>query len=140
MSGTPLALTRLPATAIYCVVLKRWIYVHGYDTDETICRTNGWGRPNDLSVVPLHPDAFVLTNPPYLAKNSAKRMGSPSVAYFSTETAQTMNHSHANILDDVFKLAIEQTLPHYEESMWIVPESVVQDLEHLLTGEHAFIR
>ena len=106
--------------------------VHGYDTDETICRTNGWGRPNDsIRNVPLHTDAFVLTNPPYLAKNSAKRMGSPSVAYFSTETAQTMNHSHANILDDVFKLAIEQTLPHYEESMWIVPESVVQDLEHL---------
>ena len=35
------------------------------------------------------------------------------------------------MLDDLFKLAIEQTLAQYDDSIWIVPESGIQDLEQL---------
>ena len=104
----------------------------GHDLDEAICKTNGWGEPNDSILnVPQHADAFVLTNPPYLAKNSAKRMNSPASSYFRPGAVIPSTHEHTNILDDLFKLAIEKTLTHYDDSVWIVPESVVQDLEHL---------
>lgn len=104
----------------------------GHDLDETICKTKGWGAPNDSILnVPQHADAFVLTNPPYLAKNSARRMNSPASSYFRPGAVMPSNHEHTNILDDLCKLAIERTLAHYDDSVWIVPESVVQDLEHL---------
>ena len=104
----------------------------GHDLDEAICTANGWGTPNDSILhVPQHNDAFVLTNPPYLAKNSAKRLNAPTASYFLPGTVISSTDDHATVLDDLFKLAIEQTLAHYADSVWIVPESVVQDLEHL---------
>ena len=106
--------------------------VVGHDVDEAICTANGWGTPNDSILhVPQHGDAFVLTNPPYLAKNSAKRLNAPAASYFLPEAVIPSSDEHATVLDDLFKLAIEQTLVHYADSVWIVPESVVQDLQHL---------
>lgn len=106
--------------------------IAGRDVDEAICIANGWGAPNDSILnVPQHDGTFVLTNPPYLAKNSAKRMNAPAAAYFLPGAVISATYKHTNVLDDLFKLAIEQTLAHYEDSIWIVPESVMQDLEHL---------
>ena len=106
--------------------------VVGHDVDAAICAANGWGKPNDSILhVPRHADAFVLTNPPYLAKNSAKRMNAPAQSYFRPGAVLALTNKHTSTLDDLFKLAIEQTLAHYDDSVWIVPESVVQDVEHL---------
>ncbi len=106
--------------------------VVGHDVDAAICAANGWGEPNDSILdVPHHADAFVLTNPPYLAKNSAKRMDAPAQSYFRPGAVLPLTNEHTSTLDDLFKLAIEQTLAQYDDSVWIVPESVVQDVEHL---------
>ena len=106
--------------------------VVGHDVDDAICAANGWGEPNDSILhVPHHADAFVLTNPPYLAKNSAKRMDAPAQSYFRPGAVLPLTNEHTSTLDDLFKLAIEQTLGQYDDSVWIVPESVVQDVEHL---------
>ena len=106
--------------------------VVGHDVDGAICAANGWGEPNDSILhVPRHADAFVLTNPPYLAKNSAKRMDAPAQSYFRSGAVLALTNEHTSTLDDLFKLAIEQTLAQYDDSVWIVPESVVQDMEHL---------
>ena len=105
---------------------------HGHDIDEHICLSKGWGKPNDsIRNVVHHEKAFVLTNPPYLAKNSAKRMKSPMVEYFQPDNVPLPSTSRLNVLDDLFKLAIEQTLAQYDDSIWIVPESGIQDLEQL---------
>lgn len=104
----------------------------GHDIDVDICKSRGWGKPNDsIRRVIQHDEAFVLTNPPYLAKNSAKRMKSPMVEYFSGGFIPTLDDSLLNVLDDLFKLAIEQTIAKYEDSIWIVPESGIQDLDDL---------
>ena len=106
--------------------------VVGHDVDAAICAANGWGEPNDSILdVPPHADSFVLTNPPYLAKNSAKRMDAPAQSYFRPGAVLPLTNEHTSTLDDLFKLAIEQTLAQYDDSVWIVPESVVQDVEHL---------
>lgn len=104
----------------------------GHDIDAEICKTKGWGEPNDSIIsVKVEGDAFVLTNPPYLAKNSAKRINSPMVKYFSPGFVDLPDKSRLNVLDDLFKLAIEQTITEYNDSVWIVPESGIQDLDDL---------
>ena len=104
----------------------------GHDIDAEICKTRGWGEPNDSILnVKVGADAFVLTNPPYLAKNSAKRIKSPMVKYFSPGFISLPDESRLNVLDDLFKLAIEQTIAEYDDSVWIVPESGIQDLDKL---------
>ena len=106
--------------------------IRGHDLDENICASKQWGEPNDsIRRVIRHEQAFVLTNPPYLAKNSAKRMNSPMVEYFGAGFLPTLDDSRLNVLDDLFKLAIEQTLAKYDDSIWIVPESGIQDLDDL---------
>lgn len=104
----------------------------GHDIDVEICKSKGWGKPNDsIRRVIQHDNAFVLTNPPYLAKNSAKRMKSSMVEYFSLGFIPNLDDSLLNVLDDLFKLAIEQTIAKYDDSIWIVPESGIQDLDDL---------
>ena len=104
----------------------------GHDIDAEICQNEGWGEPNDsIRHVVRHEGAFVLTNPPYLAKNSAKRMKSPMVEYFQPGFIKTLDDSRLNVLDDLFKLAMEQNMAAFDESVWIVPESGIQDLDDL---------
>ena len=113
-------------------VAELGITTAGHDLDISICKRNGWGAPNDsIRNVVLHEDAFVLTNPPYLAKNSAKRLGSNMVEYFEDGAVLIADSDRYGILNDLFKLAIERTIAHYDDSVWIVPESVVQDLDRL---------
>ena len=111
---------------------KMGFEIQGHDIDENICASKQWGEPNDsIRRVIRHEQAFVLTNPPYLAKNSAKRMKSPMVEYFEAGFIPTLDDSRLNVLDDLFKLAIEQTLAKYDDSIWIVPEAGIQDLDDL---------
>ena len=66
--------------------------VLGHDIDQGICDSKEWGKPNDsIRRVLIHERAFVLTNPPYLAKNSAKRIKSPMVEYFSPGFIHTLD-------------------------------------------------
>jgi hypothetical protein len=58
-------------------------------------------------------------------------MKSPMVKYFGPGFIPTLEDSRLNVLDDLFKLAIEQTLAKYDDSIWIVPESGIQDLGDL---------
>ena len=105
---------------------------YGHDIDPDRCLVNGWGAPNDsIRDVIRYEDGFVLTNPPYLAKNSAKRIQSPMVDYFSPGFVPQVEPKKLNVLDDLFKLAIERTLQVYDDSIWIVPESGIQDLNQL---------
>ena len=104
----------------------------GHDIDPAICSSRGWGEPNDsIRHVVRHEGAFILTNPPYLAKNSAKRMKSPMIEYFKPGFIKTLDDSRLNVLDDLFKLAMEQNMAAFDESVWIVPESGIQDLDDL---------
>ncbi len=106
--------------------------VRGYDIDPLICSKQNWGNAHDsLREIIAHDGSFVLTNPPYLAKNSAKRMGSEMVSYFQSPFIDGIEESLRPVLDDLFKFAIEKTLMVYDDSIWIVPESVIQDLVRL---------
>ena len=106
--------------------------IHGHDLDPRRCADNGWGEPNDSIRQVIHYEGgFVLTNPPYMAKNSAKRLDSPMTRYFSPGFVSTIEQKHLNVLDDLFKLAMEQTMRTYDDSIWIVPESGIQDLDRL---------
>ena len=51
--------------------------------------------------------------------------------YFQQEPTSLVDPSRAGVLDDLFKIAIERTIAHYDDSVWIVPESVIQDLNRL---------
>jgi len=105
---------------------------HGHDIDPGRCLANGWGEATDSIRHVIHyTGGFVLTNPPYLAKNSAKRIKSPMVEYFSPGFVPEISLKDLNVLDDLFKLAIERTVRVYDDSVWIVPESGIQDLDQL---------
>ena len=103
----------------------------GCDIDSDICINNKWNQNDSLRNLDAHKDTFILTNPPYLAKNSAKRLGSEMVSYFSRDVLENQSDSEYKILDDLFKIAITKGIDSYEDSIWIVPESGIQDLEKL---------
>ena len=103
----------------------------GCDIDSDICINNKWNQNDSIRNLDVHKDTFILTNPPYLAKNSAKRLGSEMVSYFSRDVLNKQSDSEYKILDDLFKIAITKGIESYEDSIWIVPESGIQDLEKL---------
>ncbi len=106
--------------------------VKGHDCDPTICASHGWGEPNDsIMKIISHENAFVLTNPPYLAKNSARRLRSPMFRYFKEGHVPLHNPRNLPILDDLAKLAIDQNIRRFDDSIWVVPESLIQDLSDL---------
>ena len=103
----------------------------GLDIDKGICQKNGWEKNDSIKSVKRYENAFVLTNPPYLAKNSAKRMKSKMVSYFEPGAIPGIDIGQLGVLDDLFKFAIDKVLQTYSESVWIVPESGIQDLDDL---------
>jgi hypothetical protein len=106
--------------------------IHGHDLDPGRCSANGWGEPTDsIRQVRRYEGSFVLTNPPYLAKNSAKRINSPMGDYFVPGYVPSLSAERLNVLDDLFKLAVDRTIEVYDDSVWIVPESGIQDLDRL---------
>lgn len=103
----------------------------GCDIDNSICANNKWDQNDSLLNLDVHKGTFILTNPPYLAKNSAKRLGSEMVSYFSRDVLNKQADSEYKVLNDLFKIAITKGIEKYDDSIWIVPESGIQDLEKL---------
>ena len=103
----------------------------GHDHDAKICQEHGWKENDSIRKPIAEGNAFVLTNPPYLAKNSAKRIGSPMVKYFDSGFVPGIEEGQLKTLDDLYKLAIEKVIQLYDDSIWIVPESVIQDIVKL---------
>ena len=103
----------------------------GHDHDAKICQEHGWKQNDSIREPIVEENAFVLTNPPYLAKNSAKRIGSPMVKYFHSGFVPGIEEGQLKTLDDLYKLAIEKVIQLYDDSIWIVPESVIQDIVKL---------
>ena len=78
---------------------------------------NGKWRSNDsLLGIDLPPDALVVTNPPYLAKSSAKRKGVLSLVAKYFESGQ---------YDDLYLVALDRILRAGVPAVVIVPETFV---------------
>lgn len=82
----------------------------GYDIDASL----NWEINDSLNYI-KETDALILTNPPYLAKNSAKRRKSPSYKYFE-----------GNTYSDLYLIAIDRILNSAEKAVAIIPESFLQ--------------
>jgi hypothetical protein len=72
----------------------------------------GWEFNDSLVTIPKIKDAVVITNPPYLSKNSAKRSNSKSYAYFKD-----------NNYADLYQLAISNVLQNFDHAIFIIPET-----------------
>lgn len=83
----------------------------GYDIDPKL----GWPLNDGLLDVPYHEDAIVITNPPYLAKNSANRNDFDGYKYFEDNT-----------YEDLYQIAIYRVLAKYEHAVFIIPETFFQ--------------
>lgn len=90
---------------LYMFPEHRWV---GYDIDPAM----GWEINDGLLDVPYWDNAIVVTNPPYLAKNSANRNDLESYKYFED-----------NNYEDLYQLAIYRVLAKYEHSVFIIPET-----------------
>jgi hypothetical protein len=80
----------------------------GFDIDKRF----GWPLNDSLSQIPEQSRCLILTNPPYLAKHSAKRKR----VYHAVE-------SHFVVADDLYKVAITRCLEAAEHVVAIVPET-----------------
>ena len=84
----------------------------GYDIDPNL----SWELNDGLVDVPGHGNAIVVTNPPYLAKNSAKRNNFSSYKYFKD-----------NDYEDLYQIAIHRVLARYQKAVFIIPETYFQN-------------
>lgn len=82
----------------------------GLDIDETL----KWKINDSLINIPKFKDAIIITNPPYIAKQSASRKKIDLSKYFST-----------TIYDDVYLLALDKMLEAQEYVVAIIPESFI---------------
>ena len=80
----------------------------GYDIDPSM----RWHINDSLVGIPYHENAIIITNPPYLGKSSAARMGMGTVKYFKD-----------NDYVDLYQLALEKVLDTYEHAVFIIPET-----------------
>jgi len=86
----------------------------GLDIDPTL----GWRVNDSLVDVPHYEDTIVITNPPYLAKNSAKEKGLDAYSYFEY-----------NGFVDLYQLAINTIINTYDFSVFIIPETFVSTMD-----------
>ena len=93
---------------LYAVNDMPWREVIGYDIDPSL----GWPINDGLLDIPYHEDAIVITNPPYLAKNSANRNDFEGYKYFE-----------GNNYEDLYQIAIYRVLAKYEHAVFIIPET-----------------
>lgn len=76
----------------------------------------GWTRNDSLLDIPFHNDALICTNPPYLAKYSARRKGVWAlVAHYFQDCAY----------EDLYQRAIERMLASGMPTVAIVPETFI---------------
>lgn len=80
----------------------------GLDID----RSFDWEINNSLEGVPYYEGSMVVTNPPYLAKNSAARKGLETIKYF-----------RGNEYTDLYQIAIDKVLKTYNKAVFIIPET-----------------
>ena len=90
-----------------------WKHVYGYDIDPDL----GWPVNDGLEHMPYHEDTIVVTNPPYLAKNSAARNALDSYEYF------TEDNDH---YEDLYQIALRRVLALYKKAVFIIPETYFQ--------------
>lgn len=82
----------------------------GYD----IAPEFGWPLNDSLKSIPKHDKALILTNPPYLAKHSAKR-----------KRVHDAVSSHFDVADDLYKVALLRCLETATSVVAIVPETFI---------------
>jgi len=80
----------------------------GYDIDPTL----SWEINDSLWDIPEHDKAMVVTNPPYLAKNTATRNKLSGYSYFKD-----------NDYEDLYQIAIHRVLARYNKAVFIIPET-----------------
>lgn len=93
---------------LFFVANELGVATKGFDIDSVL----GWELNDSLSGVPKIDNGLVLTNPPYLAKNSAKRQGLDNYKYFKDD-----------IFQDLYQIAIQKVLESYDVSVFIIPET-----------------
>jgi hypothetical protein len=81
--------------------------IRGYDIDPHLL----WEINDSLEKIPGS-KAIIVTNPPYLAKNSAQRRHLDSVRYFED-----------NEYSDLYQLALEKCLAGHDHVVAIIPET-----------------
>jgi hypothetical protein len=100
--------------------------VMGYDIDLEINKKYGWWWNDSLESIPSAGlGTILITNPPYLAKNSANRNDYDGYKYFT-----------GNNYEDLYQLAIEKVIQKYKYSVLIIPETYFQNKiaeEHLVS-------
>lgn len=84
----------------------------GYDLDPTL----HWPINDSLKEIPKHPNSILVTNPPYLAKHSAKRKG--------VEHFVSLYYSD-NGFDDLYLIAMSKCMETYSKCVFIVPETYI---------------
>ena len=82
----------------------------GLDIDDTL----NWGINDSLLNIPSIDNAIIITNPPYIAKQSASRKKIDLSKYFST-----------SIYDDVYLIALDKMLDAQKNVVAIIPESFI---------------
>ncbi len=82
----------------------------GLDIDETL----DWKINDSLMNIPNFKEAIIITNPPYIAKQSAARKGIDLSKCFST-----------TIYNDVYLLALDKMLEAQDYVVAIIPESFI---------------
>lgn len=88
-------------------------YTNGADIDKKLCEKFGW-KYNDSLIAISKTKSIIVTNPPYLAKNSAKRKDSKSYKYF-------INNNY----EDLYQIAIDKCLKSSNYVVAIIPETYI---------------
>jgi hypothetical protein len=83
----------------------------GMDIDDTLL----WNVNDSLESIPTT-DRMIITNPPYLAKNSATRKNLDACKYFN-----------GNNYSDLYQIAIEKMLLSHDKIIAIVPETFINN-------------
>ena len=84
--------------------------VQGFDIDPSL----GWEINDSLKSIPKFEGGLIITNPPYLAKNSATKNKLAGSSYFE-----------GNNFQDLYQLAILNALSSCDCSIFIIPETFV---------------
>ena len=82
----------------------------GLDIDTTL----NWEYNDSLIDIPFYEDTIIITNPPYLAKQSATRRKLNLEKYFQTSR-----------YDDLYLIALDRMLEKYKYVVAIIPESFI---------------
>ncbi|ARU91844.1 hypothetical protein SCLARK_001308 [Spiroplasma clarkii] len=84
----------------------------GYDIDSKL----GWSVNDSLTKIPILENAFIVTNPPYLSKNSCSRNN-----YIDTYNMYFIDSEHP----DLYLIALEKMIETGLPGIAIVPETII---------------